>query len=588
MQKAAIILIIAFFYALTARLGFLLAAPDTLVSPVWPPTGIALAAVLIFGNIALVGVFLGCFIANSHMFITTGLSFFSLLCMLVPAIGGVLQAYVGKVALRKLTGSYNIFQSTQSVLVFILVTAFGACLINASISTPFLVLVNRVSLADAPYQWVTWWIADAVGVVAFASTIIAITAYWRVKISVKEIVNLIITWMLILLIAFLNIHTRIELNYIYIIFAMWAAFQFDIRLALLTGLVISGFCIFESHASYHILTAGSVNRSMSFMQLFITIIYLTILLIHAILSDREKAYANLQLLNFQLEKLVLDRTSDLSDSNKQLEIQKNKAIEAFEALKLSHARLMQSEKMASLGMLTAGVAHEIKHPLNATTANMESIQQIMEEFSERINLTNLDDNIKNLKSDFEKIHETTTSLIAASYLGITRTAGVIADLCSFARSDEPEMVMTDVNRNIDSTLNLLSAEIESNITVIKEYGDIPQLLCHPGKINQVIMNILVNAIHALQARRASKIIIKTECINNVISISIQDNGPGMKKEVLEKLFTPFMTTKTSGMGSGLGLFISNNIIKEHRGKIKVTSEIDKGTEFLITLPIQEE
>jgi two-component system NtrC family sensor kinase len=175
-------------------------------------------------------------------------------------------------------------------------------------------------------------------------------------------------------------------------------------------------------------------------------------------------------------------------------------------------------------------------------------------------------------------------LITASYLGITRTAGVIADLCAFARSDEPEMVMVDINKNIDSTLNLLSAEIKSNITIIKEYGDIPQLLCHPGKINQVIMNVLVNALHALQTRMDSKIIIKTESINNAIIISIKDNGPGMKKEVLDKLFTPFMTTKIGGAGSGLGLFISNNIIKEHHGKINVTSELDKGTEFVITVP----
>ncbi len=149
------------------------------------------------------------------------------------------------------------------------------------------------------------------------------------------------------------------------------------------------------------------------------------------------------------------------------------------------------------------------------------------------------------------------------------------------------MVMTDVNRNIDSTLNLLGSEIKSNITIIKEYGDIPQLLCHPGKINQVIMNILVNAIHALQTRQDSKIIIKTENINNSIIISIKDNGSGMKKEVLDKLFTPFMTTKREGMGSGLGLFISNNIIKEHHGRIKVISELEKGTEFFITLPIEE-
>ncbi len=585
MRNAAIIFIIAFLYVLTAQLGFFLAAPGTIVSPVWLPAGIALAAVLIFGNVALCGVFIGCLLANSHMFLASGMTFFSIVCMLVPATGGAIQAYVGKLSLLKFAGSYNIFHSTRSVLIFILVTAFGSCLVNTSFSTPLLLLIGRLPLADVPSQWLTWWIADAVGVVVVASTIIAWTAFWKIKISARQLLRLTITWLCILVIGYITIHSEIELAYVYVPFAMWAAFQFDIRLSLLTGLLISAICLYDSaHTSYHILNVASINSSISLMQLFITIVYLTILLIHAILSDREKAYDNLQLLNIQLEKLVIDRTSDLFDSNKQLEIEKNKAIEAFEALKQSHARLMQSEKMASLGMLTAGVAHEIKHPLNATTANMDSIKKIIDQFSEHINQVQLDENIK---KEFNQIRENIKSLIAASYVGIIRTAGVIADLCAFARSDEPEMVMTDVNRHIDSTLNLLSSEIKSNITIVKEYGDIPQLLCHPGKINQVIMNILVNAIYALQTTRDSHIIIKTEKSHDSIKISIKDNGPGMKQEVLEKLFTPFMTTKIEGMGSGLGLFISNNIIKEHHGKINVLSELGEGTEFIITVPIRE-
>lgn len=584
MRKAAIIFIIAFLYALSSQLGFALAAPNTIVSPVWPPAGIALGSVLIFGNIALVGIFIGCFIANAHMFASTGITFFALLFMTVPAIGGAIQAYIGKLSLIQFTGSYNIFQNTRSVLIFILVAAFGACLFNASLCTPLLVLVGRLSLADSPFKWLTWWIADAVGVVAVTSTIISWAVYWRSKIPPGQLLRLGITWVFILIIGFFIIHSSIKLTFVYIPFAIWAAFQFDIRLSLLTGLLISGLCLYDSTTSYYLLNATPVNTSISQMQLFISIIYLTILLIHVILSDRKKAFDSLLLLNIQLEKLVLDRTSALLASNKELEIQKNKAIEAFEALKKSHARLMQSEKMASLGMLTAGVAHEIKHPLNATTANMESIPRIIDHFSERMHQSQVAEPII---EGFYGIQKEIKALIEASELGIKRTTDVMADLCAFARADEPIMVMADLNRNIDSTLNLLSSEIRSNITVIKEYGEIPQLLCHPGKINQVLMNVLINAIHALQTRPESSITIKTESENDAITIHIKDNGPGMTEEVRNKLFTPFMTTKAEGMGSGLGLFISNNIIKEHRGKITVLSELDKGTEFVITIPIQE-
>lgn len=586
MRKAAIIIIIALLYAVTARLSFFLAAPDTIISPVWPPTGIALASVLIFGNIALIGIFIGCFIANSHMFMANGITLLSFIFMLVPAIGGSLQAYVGKLALIKLTGSYNMFQNTRSVLIFILLAAFSACLINASLGISVLVITGKVFFKDIPHQWFTWWIADAVGVVAVASTIIAWTEYWRTRIPLSQIYKLVITWILILIAGYIAAHSKIELVSIFIPFAIWAAFQFDIRFSLLTALLISAVCLYGStHHSYSVMHNLSINTSISLIQLLITIIYLTILLINAILSDRQKAYANLQLLNFQLEKLVLDRTNDLSESNKQLEIQKNKAIDALEALKYSHARLMQSEKMASLGMLTAGVAHEIKHPLNAMSANMESIKQKIQKITEIFAVENMSES---KKSDINHLKEDIESLVTASHEGINRTSGVIADLCAFSRSDEPEMVMTDINKNIDSTLNLLSSEIKGNIKVIKEYSDIPMLLCHPGKINQVIMNILINAIHALYTQHDSKITIKTECKDNSVIISIKDNGPGIKKEVLDKLFTPFTTTKQNGMGSGLGLFLSYNIIKEHRGNIKVKSEIDNGTEFIITLPIRTE
>lgn len=585
MQKVAIISIIAFLYALTAQFSFSLAAPATIVSPVWPPAGIALASVLIFDDFVLLGIFIGCFIANSRMFLTTGLTFFSFSLMLVPAIGAVMQAYVGKLALIKFTGSYNIFQNTQSVLIFILVTAFSACLINASLSTSLLVLIGKIAPKDWFYQWLTWWIADAVGVVSMGSTIIAFTAYWKIKISRNDLVKLVITWIFILITGFITTHTTLELSYVYIPFAILAAFQADVRLSLITGLLIAAICLYDSiNSNYHLHMLTSVNVSITLMQIFITIVYLTILLIHAILSEREKAYDNLQLLNIQLEKLVIDRTSDLFDSNKQLEVQKNKALEALESLKQSHARLMQSEKMASLGMLTAGVAHEIKHPLNATIANLTSIKVMIDKFTDYLSNLHLNEDIVN---EIHSLQSNITELIAASYLGINRTTGVIADLSAFARSDEPEMIMIDLQKNIDSTLNLLSSEIKDHIAIIKDYKNIPPLLCHPGKINQVIMNILVNAIHALQSKQDSKIIIRTEFINDAIIITIKDNGPGIKKEVLEKLFIPFMTTKTGGMGSGLGLFISNNIIKEHHGKIQVTSELNKGTEFVITLPITE-
>lgn len=585
MRKIAIILIITILYAVIALLSEHLAIQGTVVSPVWPPAGIALAAVIIFGDIALVGVFIGCFIADFHTFTGGGALLPTFLNALAPATGAALQAYLGKLALSVLIGSYNIFSNIKAVLVFIFISAFSVCVINATFGTTSLMLTGNISITELPYDWLTWWIADAVGVVSVTSTILAWKQKWREKMSFSQILNIGVTWLLILLLGYITLHMQTKMAYLFIPIAIWAAFQFEIHFSLLTGVLISSVCLYGATQDYEIIIpATSANTAIILVQIFISIIYLTILLVHTILSERAMAYKDLQSLNMQLEKRVLDRTKDLSESNQQLEIEKNKAIDALEALKHSHARLMQSEKMASLGFLTAGVAHEIKHPLNAMSSNMESIKKNMHHIIQFVAQIEKDGNIKD---EVNHISKNTDTLIMATNEGIKRTSGVIADLCAFASSDEPEMIMTDLNRNIDSTLNLLSSE-SKNIRIIKEYGTIPAVLCHPGKINQVIMNILINAIHALQTRQGAEITIKTQSNADSIILSIKDNGSGMKKETIDKLFTPFFTTKKGGLGSGLGLFISYNIIKEHNGNITVTSEPGKGTEFTITLPIKKD
>lgn len=582
MQKLAIIIIIAILYSVSAKLSQLLAPPGTLVIPVWPPSGIALAAILIFGNIALIGIFFGCFISSLHMFAAEGVAL-SLLYALMPGLGGALQSYIGKLTLLNFVGTNNIFKNTRSVIIFILISGYVTCMINPTIGTSTLVLTGSIPISQFTTDWITWWISDSVGVIAMTPTIIAWYQKWQGHISLSQFSNLIIAWFFILSLGYIALHVNEQIAYLFIPLAIWSAFQLEIKLSLLTGFLISSVCIYGVTHNHSIINTDFYFTEILLIQIFISIIYLTILLINAILADREKAYQNLQLLNAQLEKRVIERTKDLSDTNQQLEIQKNKAIQAFEELKQSHARLMQSEKMASLGLLTAGVAHEIKNPLNAMSANMKSINENVNQLVHSIDQVAIDEEVE---KEVIGTGEKTESLIEATNEGIKRTAGIIADLCAFARDDEAEMTMVDIHHNIDSTLNLLSSEIKSNISIIKEYGDIPSILCHPGKINQVIMNILINAIHALQNRENSKIFIKTTRKDDSIELRIRDNGAGIKKEVLDKIFVPFFTTKRDGVGSGLGLFISSNIIKEHNGTISAVSELGKGTEFIIILPIK--
>jgi signal transduction histidine kinase len=169
--------------------------------------------------------------------------------------------------------------------------------------------------------------------------------------------------------------------------------------------------------------------------------------------------------------------------------------------------------------------------------------------------------------------------------GAGRTTQIVKSLGNFSRAGEEQPVLGDVHEGIDSTLILLSGELGKRIMIIKEYGDLPNIECYPGKLNQVFMNILTNAVQAIDQK--GEIVIKTRLEGLNIHISITDSGKGMPEEVRKRIFEPFYTTKPMGIGAGLGLSISYSIVSQHNGKIKVNSEPGKGTEFAITLPLKQ-
>ncbi|MGH2643675.1 MAG: sensor histidine kinase, partial [Chitinophagaceae bacterium] len=174
--------------------------------------------------------------------------------------------------------------------------------------------------------------------------------------------------------------------------------------------------------------------------------------------------------------------------------------------------------------------------------------------------------------------------------GASRTADIVKGLRTFSRLDESDLKEADIHEGIDNTLILLNHTIAKDLTVVKNYQEIPKIECYPGKLNQVFMNLLTNAIQAMNSNvngREKKIIISTESLNENIIIRISDTGPGIPNEIRDKIFEPFFTTKEIGEGTGLGLSIVYAIIEKHHGKIIVNSEENKGTEFAITLPLQQ-
>lgn len=277
--------------------------------------------------------------------------------------------------------------------------------------------------------------------------------------------------------------------------------------------------------------------------------------------------------------------------------QRQELEKALQQLKQMQAQLVQSEKMSSLGVLTAGIAHEINNPIHfiqggviALEMSFKDLRTIMQKY-DSINTTEdgtvnaILKEIELLKSKYEydDIKELIPQLIDDIKLGVNRTAEIVKGLGTFSRIDTDEMVESDIHAGLESTLKILQGKHKNGIEIIKQYDTaLPVIICHPGKINQVFLNIINNAIDALEGDGA--ITITTKTFENKIAIGIKDNGDGMSEETCQKVFDPFFTTKGVGEGTGLGLSISHGIIEAHNGKITVTSRVGEGTEFVISIP----
>jgi signal transduction histidine kinase len=288
---------------------------------------------------------------------------------------------------------------------------------------------------------------------------------------------------------------------------------------------------------------------------------------------------------------------------------------ALEELKKTQSYLLQSEKMAAIGQLAAGVAHEINNPVGFIHSNLGSlhkysqrIQDLLLKYEELMttlksnsseNITPLCEDIEGLKKRFkiEFILKDLQKVITDSLEGTERIKKIVADLKSFSRVDQAEFKYANINEGLESTLNVVWNELKYKCTVEKDFGELPQLYCNLGQLNQVFMNLLVNAAQAIKEK--GTIIIATHCVNggkcsgrsekegNYIEIKICDTGCGIPEDKLDRIFDPFFTTKPVGKGTGLGLSIAYDIIKKHQGEITVESEVGKGTTFTIQLPIRE-
>ncbi|MBK8508292.1 MAG: GHKL domain-containing protein [Candidatus Competibacteraceae bacterium] len=310
-------------------------------------------------------------------------------------------------------------------------------------------------------------------------------------------------------------------------------------------------------------------------------------------SYRELNVVNKQLTvaNETLEDRVVQRTKELSN--------------AYNELKQSQAQLIQSEKMASLGQMVAGVAHEINTPLAYCHSNIDLVKEQLPEiiglFKEFANFPSLLDapaaEQQNLKEGIATIQDAILTferegsfdeinlLLEGSLSGLDQISDMVKSLKDFSRLDQHKVENFDLNRGLDSVLVIANNVLKNKVELIKEYGQLPKISCSPSQLNQVFLNLIVNASQAIE--NSGIIRLRTLADHHFVNVIVEDNGKGIPEDILPRIFDPFFTTKEIGKGTGLGLSIAYKIVQQHGGKITVHSEVNKGTQFTVSIPISQ-
>jgi len=321
-----------------------------------------------------------------------------------------------------------------------------------------------------------------------------------------------------------------------------------------------------------------------------------------------------------LEHRVTERTAELTSTNKHLRKEIKERKRAEEALQESHAELektltalkntqaqmVQSEKMACIGQLAAGVAHEINNPIGFVSSNLSTLSDYQNDVEgllvecrkliSHLNEYMLENRVPPTIVELVRHIEERASEVDIDYVladmpvlmkesneGTERIKQIVRDLKDFAHPGEQELKYVDINENLDSTLNVVWSELKYKAQIRKEYTELPEVQCYPQQLNQVFVNLLVNAAQAM--KEMGEIRVATRAFNGLVEIKISDNGEGIPKDSISKIFDPFFTTKEVGQGTGLGLNVAHNIIKKHKGTIDVESTVNKGTTFTVRIPV---
>ena len=577
-------------YVLMARLALLLFGNNSVVEFLWPAGGVALAVVLIGGNKYLPAVFLGCL--SGYLLVGEPVVFSTVMALSQTA--GIL---LGTWALKR-EGGLNPALLTPNDFFRVLVLAAGVSLVVGGAQE----LYGWIGLQrlDEPQNFPQHWAGSVLGIIVTMSLTLVwsrLPYSWASPGAAVEAVLILGVAILVGQVVFVGSLQdslgQIARGYWMFPILTLAAVRLGrhgtvliVAIVAAQGLVGAG------------LEVGFFSDDIEKTQLanyfFYTLSLAVVdMALATYISERKSALAAVQQHRDDLEHQVSSRTEELARQLTEMTSLNHK-------LEAAQVQLLQSEKMASIGQLAAGVAHELNNPIGFVHSNLGTLENYLKDIFEiatacetaaaaAANPTDFA-RIDALKAekDFDYLKTDVFQLMRESRDGLSRVKKIVQDLKDFSRVGETEWQWADIHQCLDSTLNIVWNELKYKCTVDKQYAAaLPQIRCLPSQLNQVFMNLLMNAAQAIPDK--GKITISTrQTGEDAIQIAIHDSGMGIPEENLQRIFDPFFTTKPIGKGTGLGLSIVWGIVGKHHGKMDVSSTVGAGTTFTITLPVQQQ